>query len=82
MNLPLPIVVIALRPQPKRAGRTRFRGRHAYNSILVRPTVTTKAGIVIGPSASADTVPDHLPGVHDFVELLLIDIAGLERGLL
>ena len=34
------------------------------------------------PSASADTVPDHLPGVDDLVEPLLVDVAGLERGLL
>jgi len=27
-------------------------------------------------------VPDHRPGVDDFVEPLLADVAGLERGLL
>ena len=36
----------------------------------------------VGPSTSADPVPDHRPGVDDFVEPLLVDVAGLERGLL
>ena len=36
----------------------------------------------VGPSTSADPVPDHRPGVDDFVEPLLVDLAGLERGLL
>src|SRR5258708_21626569 len=36
----------------------------------------------IGPSASAETVPDHLPGIDDLVEPLRIDVSGLERGLL
>ena len=36
----------------------------------------------IGPSASADTVPDHLLRIHDLVEPPLVDVAGLERGLL
>jgi len=36
----------------------------------------------IGPSASADTVPDHLLRIHDLVEPPLVDVAGLECGLL
>jgi len=36
----------------------------------------------IGPSASADTVPDHLLRIYDLVEPPLVDFAGLERGLL
>jgi hypothetical protein len=36
----------------------------------------------VGPSTSADPVPDHRPGVDDFVEPLLVDVTGLERGLL
>jgi hypothetical protein len=35
-----------------------------------------------GPSASADTVPDHLLRIHDLIEPPLIDAAGLECGLL
>src|SRR5260370_24164245 len=35
-----------------------------------------------GHLASADTVPDHLPGIDDPVEPLFVDVAGLERGVL
>src|SRR6202158_3653437 len=30
----------------------------------------------IGPSASADTVPDHLPGIDDLVKPPRVDVAG------
>src|SRR5438105_4010220 len=36
----------------------------------------------IGPSASADTVPDHLLRIYDLVEPSLVDVAGPECGLL
>ena len=34
----------------------------------------------IGHSTSADTVPDHLPGVDDLVEPLLVGERGLLQG--
>src|SRR4029453_14214543 len=36
----------------------------------------------VWPSAAGDTVADHLPGVDDLIESLLVDITGLKRGLL
>src|SRR3989442_421978 len=34
------------------------------------------------PSAARATVPDHLSRIDDLVEPLLVDVPGLERGLL
>jgi hypothetical protein len=36
----------------------------------------------VGPSTSADPVARPSSGVDDFVKPLLVDVAGLERGLL
>ena len=52
-------------------------------SNLVPSELSTEGGDTQGvwPSVAGDTVADHLPGVDDLIEPLLVDVAGLERGL-
>src|SRR5439155_14268538 len=59
-----------------------LRPRKPMMSVDPAITLSTIGSARTTRSAPADTVPDHLLRVDDFVEVLLVDIAGLERGLL
>src|SRR6266481_2930107 len=59
-----------------------LRPRKPMMSVAPAITLRTNGSARIVRSAPGDTVPDHLLGVDDFVKALLVNIAGLERGLL
>src|SRR6266446_5344805 len=59
-----------------------LRPRKPMMSVAPAITLRTNGSARIARSAPGDTVPDHLLRVDDFVETLLVDVAGLERGLL
>src|SRR5690348_8327436 len=59
-----------------------LRPRKPITSVAPAITLSTIGSVRATRSAPADTMPDHLLRVDDFVETVLVNIAGLQRGLL